>query len=163
MNKYIFLDIDGVLRTYKSDLEHSKRLGLPIFKGTDRLFDEKCVSYLNEIIYLTGAKIIITSNWRLRLTLHELKQKIRERGIIGNVEGVTPLLELKNSPIPLGNRGLEILRYVQDNGLKKDSYIVIDDQINDIIKYVTFDKVYKIDPINGITSKDVDKIINILL
>ena len=74
----IFLDIDGVLRTYNSDLEHSKRLGVPIFRGTDRLFDNKCVDNLNEIIYLTGAKIVITSNWRLRLTFDELKEAFYE-------------------------------------------------------------------------------------
>lgn len=163
MNKYIFLDIDGVLRTYNSDLEHSKRLGVPIFRGTDRLFDNKCVDNLNEIIYLTGAKIVITSNWRLRLTFDELKEALRRRGIVGLIDGVTKLQEVKNSPIPLGNRGLEILRYIQNKGLKKNDYIVLDDQINDIINFITFDRVYKIDPMKGITSSDVDQILNILL
>lgn len=161
--KYLFLDIDGILRTYQSDLEWSKKLNVPLFKGTDRLFDPKCVEYLNEIIYLTGARIVITSNWRLRLTLDELKKALRARGVIGSIEGVTDLYPLKDFPIPLGNRGLEILRYVQSKNLSKNNYVVIDDQINDIINFVTFDRVHKVDPMVGLTSKDVDKIIEILL
>lgn len=161
--KTIFLDIDGILRTYQSDLEWSKKLNEPILKGTNRLFDPKCVEYLNEIVYLTGARIVITSNWRLRLTLDELKKALRERGVIGSIEGVTDLYPVKNSPIPLGNRGLEILRYIQDKNISKSNYIVIDDQVNDIINFVTFDRVHKVDSMKGLTSNDVDKIIEILL
>ena len=77
--KIIFLDIDGVLRTHKSDLEWSNKLVTPIFKGVDRLFDKTLVDNLNEVIYLTGAKIVITSNWRIYLSLEELQRIFKER------------------------------------------------------------------------------------
>jgi hypothetical protein len=41
MSDIIFLDIDGVLRTHKSDSEWSEKLNTPIFKRTDRLFSKK--------------------------------------------------------------------------------------------------------------------------
>ncbi len=61
----IFLDIDGVLRTHKSDLEWSLQLGVPIpLSVYDRRFDRKIVSYINEVVGYTRAKIVITSTWR---------------------------------------------------------------------------------------------------
>jgi hypothetical protein len=51
MSDIIFLDIDGVLRTHKSDSEWSEKLNTPIFKRTDRLFSKNSV---NDINYITS-------------------------------------------------------------------------------------------------------------
>ena len=78
----IFLDIDGVLRTHKSDLEWSLKSGLPIpQKVYDRQFGQKYVSNINYIISLTGAKIVVRSTWRNNFTIEELKEIFRSRGI----------------------------------------------------------------------------------
>ena len=70
--KIIFLDIDGVLRTYKSDLEWSRKINEPVYHGVNRLFKKELVDNLNEVIYLTGAKIVITSSWRIHLLYQKL-------------------------------------------------------------------------------------------
>lgn len=56
--KIIFLDIDGVLRTHKSDSEWSKKVNEPVYHGTLRLFSKQLVGNLNEVIYLTGRKLL---------------------------------------------------------------------------------------------------------
>ena len=57
MEKYIFLDIDGVLNTHKS-------MVLPMMIDNHQQFDPACVEALNNIIQATDAKIVITSSWR---------------------------------------------------------------------------------------------------
>jgi hypothetical protein len=147
----IFLDIDGVLRTHRSDLEWSQLLGVPIpLSVYDRRFDKKIVSYINEIVGYTRAKIVVTSTWRVKHSLEELKQIFRDNGIIADVVGRTD--------IGL-NRGEEIEQYINDNEI--ESYVVIDDQVNDILKCIPKERVIKVDPIKGF--EDVDKAIDILL
>lgn len=158
--KIIFLDIDGVLRTYKSDLEWSRKINEPVYHGTNRLFSKELVDNLNEVIYLTGAKIVITSNWRIYLSLEELQKIFRDRGVIGEVIGKTGLGHLKpGSPIPLGNRGLEISDWLDRNPIRK--YVIIDDQVSDIINVFTNWKVIKVNPQVGFV--EVEKALDILL
>lgn len=147
----IFLDIDGVLRTHKSDLEWSLQLGVPIpLSVYDRRFDRKIVSYINEVVGYTRAKIVITSTWRVRHSLEELKQIFRDNGITAEIVGKTD--------IGL-NRGEEIEQYISENEI--ENYVVIDDQVNDILKHIPKERVIKVDPIKGF--EDVEKAIDILL
>ena len=158
--KIIFLDIDGVLRTHKSDLEWSNKLATPIFKGVDRLFDKNLVDNLNEVIYLTGAKIVITSNWRIYLSLEELQTIFKQRGVIGEVIGKTGLGHLKaGCPIPIGNRGLEIQDWLDRNPIRK--FIIIDDQVSDINNIFPNWKIIKVNPQIGFV--EVEKALDILL
>jgi hypothetical protein len=147
----IFLDIDGVLRTHKSDLEWSQRLGVPIPESVyDRRFDRKIVSYINEVAGYTRAKIVVTSTWRVKHSLEELRQIFRDNGISAEIVGKTD--------IGL-NRGEEIEQYISENEI--ESYVVIDDQVNDILKHIPKERVIKADPLIGF--EDVDKAIDILL
>lgn len=139
-DKIIFLDIDGVLRTFKSDLEWSKLLNKPVFKDFERRFDPKAVSIINEISHYTRAKIVISSNWRIKLPLDKLKQIFRENGIY--VEIVAKL-------DVFASRGEEI-RYWLDNN-QTNNYVVIDDQINDIIRHIQKDRIIKVDSKIGLT------------
>ena len=56
--KIIFLDIDGVICTPKTDF---------------RYLDIRCVNHLNNIVEDTGAKIVISSSWRYGRTLKGLQ------------------------------------------------------------------------------------------
>ncbi len=147
----IFLDIDGVLRTHKSDLEWSQCLGVTIpLSVYERRFDKKIVSYINEIVGYTRAKIVVTSTWRTKRSLEELKIIFRDNGIVADVVGITD--------IGL-TRGEEIEQYISENEI--ENYVVIDDQVNDILKCIPKERVIKVDPIKGF--EDVDKAIDILL
>jgi uncharacterized protein (UPF0210 family) len=148
----LFLDIDGVLRTYKSDLYWSIRLNKPVFKGVNRLFKNKSVDYINEVILLTNSSIVISSSWRINLSIIELNRILKERGIIGKVIGKTGICN---------NRGDEIKDWILLNNITK--YVVIDDQINDIVGIIPNDKVIKVNPKFGFSDINVNQVINILL
>jgi len=99
--KIIFLDIDGVLNCedwYKKryeetdkDLVHSQ---YPFYE-----FDKGLVLNLNKIIKETGAKVVVSSTWRLGRTIEELQEildrvgfegeVIDKTGHMGGVEGYT--------------------------------------------------------------------------
>jgi hypothetical protein len=147
----IFLDIDGVLRTHQSDSEWSEKLNTPIFKRTDRLFSKNSVNDINYITSLTHAKIVVTSSWRIHLSVIELNSIFKKRGIIAEIIGKTE--------IGL-NRGEEIRSWLDENDYVTN-YVVIDDQINDIIKTIPKCNVVKVDPIIGFDN--VDKVLDILL
>ena len=83
--KIIFLDIDGVLRTHKSDLEWSKKINAKVYRGVNRLFDKELVDNLNEVIFLTNAKIVVTSNWRIHLSLDELKKYLKTEVLLAKL------------------------------------------------------------------------------
>lgn len=83
-NKVIFLDIDGVLVTWKS-----MQLGLsPIFKVAR--FDFCCVGELNRITYATGAEIVISSSWR---HWNKINSYMVSEGVCGEIRGKTPLID----------------------------------------------------------------------
>lgn len=149
MYNIIFLDVDGVLRTHKSDLEWSKQLNTPIFKGVDRLFCKTAVENLNEVIFLTKAKIVITSTWRINLSVQELNKIFKERGVIGEV--------IDKTGINFGGRGLEIKEWLDNNSVT--NYVVLDDQVKDIVDIV--DNVIKVNSQNGF--EEVDLVLDILL
>ena len=148
----IFLDIDGVLRTHLSDLYWSTKLGKPI---PDLYYQKKLskesVKNLNEILFYTRSKIVITSTWRTQLNLQQLKNVLKENGVTGEVIGTTSII---------GNRGDEIEEWVNRNRII--DYVVIDDNINDIINIIPKSKIHKIDNKYGITTKDVDIILDII-
>jgi hypothetical protein len=146
----IFLDIDGVLRTHKSDLEWSQYLGVPIpLSVYERRFDRKIVYYINEIVGYTRAKIVVTSTWRVKHSLEELKKIFRDNGISTEIVGTTGIGI---------DRGEEIEQYISENEI--ENYVVIDDQVNDILKCIPKERVIKVDSIKGF--EDVDKAIDIL-
>lgn len=145
----IFLDVDGVLRTHKSDLEWSNQLNTPLLKGVNRLFSKSAVDNLNEVIILTKAKIVVTSTWRINLSVEELNKIFKERGVIGEV--------IDKTGINFGGRGLEIKEWLDNNSVT--NYVVLDDQVKDIVDEV--DNVIKVDSQNGF--EEVDLVLDILL
>jgi cellobiose-specific phosphotransferase system component IIB len=150
----IFLDIDGVLRTHKSDSEWSNKLGEPIpAKVFDRNFSPKSVSNINYIIHYTGAKIVVISSWRTNFTIPELKNIFQKQGIQGEV--------IDKTDIGL-TRGEEIQEYLDTNTV--DKYVVIDDQLKGITGIIPSKNIVEVDPKIGFESdRLVDNVLDILL
>lgn len=74
--KVIFLDIDGVLATYREFNRNQKSFWkkYPEAKrlGIEYPFNDGCVKILNEIIERTEATIVLSSDWRLYYNLDDL-------------------------------------------------------------------------------------------
>jgi hypothetical protein len=90
-----------------------------------------------------------TSTWRVKHSLEELKKIFRDNGISTEIVGTTGIGI---------DRGEEIEQYISENEI--ENYVVIDDQVNDILKCIPKERVIKVDSIKGF--EDVDKAIDIL-
>lgn len=77
----IFLDIDGVLYTKRSGLAFAQaieqRRATPCDDERVKAFDVEAVKNLGELVYLTGARLVVSSTWRLRADLHALRDLFR--------------------------------------------------------------------------------------
>lgn len=132
MEKIIFLDIDGVLNCGNTFVEtnglrkafniilkevNNKDLYSKIFLKEMLLeIDYNKLILLKEIVDLTGAKIVISSSWRMLMSYPLVEEYLVSLGL--PIIGVTP---------KLNNRGEEIDSYIKENGIK--NYIIIDDEV----------------------------------
>jgi len=131
--RILFLDIDGVLNT-----SHSSKLPMitspDIYKYSPLMklhqFDKDCVTCLNKIVKATGAKVVISSSWRLFFPMEDgygykvLLDYIKSQGIEADIIGYTP--EINKAP-----RGLEIQKWLEEHN-DIQSFVILDD-INDMM------------------------------
>jgi len=128
MRKFLFLDIDGVLVT--SDILKDY---LP--DGHHNFNTESLVS-LNKIVGLTGCDIVISSSWRIGVSLDEFKTLFEAREFLysDKIISVTPRLYASGNDryahIP---RGSEIRQWLMNNFVDNGklgvdyNYLIIDD------------------------------------
>jgi hypothetical protein len=125
-NKYIFLDIDGVLATTAQYYTNRKKWH-PMYDCYR--FDEKCVKVFNSILDKVDKPIIIlSSDWKDRYTIAMMNEIFKWNGVNAEVSAVTmsswgihftSLKQLEEC------RSYEINRYVSEYGLT--TWVAIDD------------------------------------
>lgn len=122
LSKVIFLDIDGVLNSeafYKDGLY--RNLKIPDLTSSELFWAKQlCVtqmSMLNTLVYLTGAKVVVSSTWRKMLDLKALNKLFKLRGAEFEIMAKTVV----NNSI----RGEEIQEFINEH--KVESYIILDD------------------------------------
>jgi len=142
--KVLFLDIDGVLNSddnlsvqsclWHIDKKHKSR------DEYGHLFDERCVRWLNYIIYKTGCKIVISSTWR-HSGLEIMKLMWQKRDLPGEIIGCTPnevsenIISLYAAKNNEADRGYEIQEWI--NTHKPERYCIVDDE-NDMLSHQNF-------------------------
>ncbi len=177
-DKYLFLDIDGVLNSNEYYVRRETnedfkkhRLSKKFSEVTDNKweFDPIAVERLNRIIKETKAKIVVSSTWR---TIPNIEQILKDAGIKGKVIGITSSFWWKdiarNEPFVDGHcsipRGLEIEEWLCANFKYSDrysiKYCIIDD--DDDMLYRQKDNFVRTDWWFGLTDEDADKVIKIL-
>jgi hypothetical protein len=108
--KLLFLDIDGVLNNYRSELVFGRE------KSVDTL-DPVALKLVQKVVKETGCVICLSSNWRFTHDFMELGAHL-------------DLPILFQTPDYGGNdRGEEIMEVV--NGLKPDKFVILDDDEED--------------------------------
>lgn len=129
MNKWIFLDIDGVMVTDFKDYNLGKER---------HNLDKECIHNLNTIVENTDADIIISSTWRFRFNTEDFQQVFFEDGFLypEKIIDINPRLTIKQKDYNFIPRGLEIENWIRN---KTDSYLttqykyVIVDDDNDML------------------------------
>ena len=174
MQRYLFLDIDGVLNTMRYSnylIDHDE-------DDTDEdgaLFDPEAVKNLDTIINnIPDVKIIISSTWRFK-GWDWMNRLWEKRQLPGKIYSFTPGLEFtrfvdiihqkySESVYPYGTRGLEIGEWLRLNASMTSmqySYVILDD-CDDFPSYYQ-EHVILTDPILGITKETVDQVLEKLL
>jgi hypothetical protein len=113
----VFLDFDGVLVT-PSSLFRSR--------GPAARADPEAVAALNHITETTGARIVVTSTWRLEYSPGELREILSGWGVPGLLADPIAVPDLGRR-IP---RGEEIQEWIQTNPDRDqlESFVILDDK-----------------------------------
>ena len=140
--KVIFLDIDGVLVNRRSFF--IRRDDLPTA-------DAGCVEALNNIIRATGARIVISSTWRLEASADELGRILHQWGVDADVMGVTPVVDNVKPD--------EIKAWIRAHPELLETFIIIDDlaDMRDLS-----DRLVVTNPDLGLTKADVARAVQLL-
>ena len=159
--KIIFLDFDGVMNNevwFRDRVERKK-----IYNHDEHerdAIDPRCVDFLNKIIEDTGAKIVVSSTWRMGRSKEQLQTILENKGFKGEIIGKTPFLRGEGCL-----RGNEIRQWQQDNAEligKEDAerYVILDDD-SDMLWWQRNNMII-VDPYCGITPRTIYKATNIL-
>ncbi len=148
----IFLDFDGVLDNAYYDMLLEKQ-GLPQVDKYGAIFDPKCITNLGRIIDATGAKLIISSDWKYTDGLSTFQSMWIDRGLPGEVIDVTP----NCSP----HRGDEIDAWL--NVHKGETrYVIIDNLDGSNFHPLQISHLVVVNPYNGLDEEATKRAIYLL-
>ena len=133
--KVIFLDIDGVLN----------------YRGVSDICP-KAVSLLNDLLEKTGANIVISSSWRIYMSMIRIREELVGAGFrfTERIIGSTPC-------VPERERGYEIKLWLKQ--VPVDKFVILDDR-DDVENLFPF--LVKTDTFIGLQQVHVDKALGIL-
>lgn len=141
MRKVIFLDIDGVLNSYRSCTAYG---AYPSDNTSAEKFDEIAINLIRVACKKCNAEIILSSTWRCDENWENLAQTLD-----------LPIVDKTPDNITLsGSRTLEIEKWLQDNVVFE--YVIVDDT------FVNLENFVQTDPEEGLSYKDYKKILSIL-
>ncbi len=150
--KIIFLDFDGVMATAYYDLIMVKNERAE----TDEfgvLFDPVCVDNLAKIIRATGAKIVVSSDWKYLMPYEELLRMWTVRNLPDEMIDATPCCSK--------HRGDEIDKWIEE--CPDDvQYVIIDDLSAEHFNEHQLVHLLVVNPFNGLTEEVATRAINIL-
>lgn len=117
--KVVFLDIDGVLNHW----EYLKRMRASGARSrgctTESHLDPECVGRLNGLLRRSGAKVVVSSTWRILHSIESLQETLEARGFEGGIIDFTTTADL-------GCRGAQIEAWL-DSHDEVESFVILDD------------------------------------
>lgn len=129
--RYIMIDIDGVLalaeqhnmqpKTFQEKRVWARELKVPY------PFDKKCVDVLNDILFVTDAKLVLSSDWKFHWGLKDIDVIFRANGVICSPIDITSEYEPSTSMCYRleENRAVQIEEYVRSREIQ--NFVIIDD------------------------------------
>ena len=151
--KILFLDIDGVLNNRFTHLGPNHHTWNDWhFKGLDR----SLIPHLNRIIEETGAKIVLSSTWRLHHTPEQMHARLTSAGMKPEIEIIDRTDVLNHGPIYVP-RCQEIEKWLDEHPEVVD-FAVLDDDGDANIPGHFVHTVHDV----GLTEEDANEAIKIL-
>ena len=126
---------------------HDNILDIDIFIDEHDSISPECVENLNAVIRATDAKIVISSDWRLFLSLDDLKKLLHCQGVVGEIIDTTTM-DYSYC------REVQIKYWLLKNDA--ESWAVVDDMPLEIDNFVQTDSCF------GITQKEASGLIAVL-
>lgn len=176
IEKYLFLDIDGVLNTNRY-IEYLYDNGDDDYDEDGYFFDPEAVKNLKHILdSVPDTKLVISSSWRFK-GWDWMNQLWKKRQLPGTIYSMTPGLEKvlfaskvpgqnnSYSLYPYGSRGIEINEWLRHNASQDPllyRYAIIDDDTCDFL-LIQKDYLISTKPWDGITKEVAAKTIELLL
>jgi len=119
MSPVLFLDIDGVLNS-EAWFARQRGRGLSIISNRAEMIDPGAVVQLNRVVGATGARVVLSSSWRLHAELSQVQGWLEQAGFRGQLAGATPRLG--------GGRGREVSRWLDAQAPRPEVYALVDDE-----------------------------------
>lgn len=117
----IFLDFDGVVETIYWEKDKDGSWSWNVHKsGREELNNKQAIGWLNELYRKVPYDIVVSSTWRIGMSVEELQTLITNSGFNKEIK------VLDKTPILYQQRGVEIQRWIDDNDFK-GKFIIIDD------------------------------------
>lgn len=117
----IFLDFDGVVNTiyWQKDVNGICCVNA-MKKGHEELNNQQAVGWLNELYTEIPYNIVVSSTWRMSMSVEELQKLLIKSGFRPEIKviGKTPVLHEE--------RGLEIQRWIDQHHFT-GNFIILDD------------------------------------
>lgn len=133
----VFLDFDGVIH----DMGRSE-------------FMPRAVQALNHLLRETGAAVVVSSMWRRKFSLAELREVLSLAGVVGAVVDVTPVLQREIGGMFVSSpRCNEIADWLWKNGIPP--HLVLDDDTGANPDILT-------DPHHGLTMEQAERGVRLL-
>ena len=136
IDKYLFLDFDGVLNTSRY-AKLLRKEGIDLYDEYGAMFDPNTTSNLESIIEQTNCKIVLSTSWRNEGLLR-MRSLWKDRNLPGEIFSMTPILlsttyqDSQNGEmfcIPeLNAKALEINAWLQQYASKSFNYVIVDDE-----------------------------------
>ena len=144
--KYLFLDIDGVLNSF-DDYNMTGKEFLEKLNDISFTLSEKQIKLLNKIVKEYNPKIVLSSYWRTRYKLDEINKMFKDNGFLGQIIGMTD----ENGKEHI-ERWSQIKRYIKKHNVK--NFIILDDDKlgNEAYNHI------KTDSYIGLTNKHMKEI-----
>ena len=154
----VFLDFDGVLN--HDEWTRKRRARQEPWPTDADLIDPACVARLQRLVDNTGAAIVISSAWRAIVGRTRSAAALRQRGLIADVLGGTPIFDGTqhgSAVMTSDGRAQEIHAWLYGNALVT-RWVVLDDNHVEVDRR----RFVRTDPAVGLTDADVDRAIAIL-
>ena len=121
MKPVVFLDFDGVVETIYWEQAEDGTWSWNVHKlGRNELNNKQAIGWLNELYSKVPYDIVVSSTWRIGMTLKELQELITNSGFNKNIKVID------KTPVLHRQRGEEIQQWLDDNNFT-GKYIIIDD------------------------------------